>query len=193
MTTAEEGRRVVDKLWVDGKLNRNLIARDASVMAEAFELDGAAREATFFMVGETGIGDDHPLSGEKLSLVLTVYRAKDFEDAQRIATEILEHEGKGHSVGIHTADLDHARKLAEEMEVVRVHVNQAHTFGVGGGFDNGMPFTLSMGCGTWQGNSISENLNWRCFINVTHLVTTIPEDKPSEDELFGGFWAKYGK
>ena len=193
MTTQEEGRRVVGKLWVDGKLNRNLIARDAAVMAEAFELDGAAREATFFMVEETGIGDDHPLSGEKLSLVLTVYRAKDFEDAQRIATEILEHEGKGHSVGIHTANPDHPRKLAEEMEVVRVHVNQAHTFGVGGGFDNGMPFTLSMGCGTWQGNSLSENLNWRCFINVTHLVTTIPEDKPSEEELFGAFWAKYGK
>ncbi|MGI9383745.1 MAG: acylating sulfoacetaldehyde dehydrogenase [Methyloligellaceae bacterium] len=193
MTTAEEGRRVVDTLWIDGNLNRNLIARDASVMADAFDLDGAARQAEFFMVEETGIGDEHPLSGEKLSLVLTVYRAKDFDDAQRIATEVLEHEGKGHSVGIHTAEPDHARKLAEKMEVVRVHVNQAHTFGVGGGFDNGMPFTLSMGCGTWQGNSLSENLNWRCFINVTHLVTTIPEDKPSEEELFGAFWSKYGK
>ena len=50
-----------------------------------------------------------------------------------------------------------------------------------------------MGCGTWQGNSISENLNWRCFVNVTHLVTTIPEDKPTEEALFGAYWAKYGK
>jgi len=57
----------------------------------------------------------------------------------------------------------------------------------------GLPFTLSMGCGTWQGNSMSENLSWRCFVNITHLVTTIPEDKPSEEALFGAYWAKYGK
>jgi sulfoacetaldehyde dehydrogenase len=56
-----------------------------------------------------------------------------------------------------------------------------------------MPFTLSMGGGTWAKNSISENLNWRHFINITHLVSTIPEDKPSEEELFGHYWAKYGK
>ena len=49
-----------------------------------------------------------------------------------------------------------------------------------------------MGCGTWAGNSISDNLNYAHFINVTHLVKTIPEDKPSEQELFGRYWAKYG-
>jgi sulfoacetaldehyde dehydrogenase len=86
-----------------------------------------------------------------------------------------------------------ARKLAETLDVVRVLINQAHTFGNGGSFDNGLNFTLSMGCGTWQKNSISENLNYRHFINITHLSTAIPEDKPSEEELFGAFWAKYGK
>jgi len=101
--------------------------------------------------------------------------------------------GKGHSCGIHTKDPDHARRLAAETDVVRVLVNQAHTFGNGGAFNNAMPFTLSMGGGTWAKNSISENLNWRHFINITHLVTTIPEDKPSEEALFGAYWAKYGK
>ena len=101
--------------------------------------------------------------------------------------------GLGHSVGIHTQDLDHARKLAEDLDVVRVLVNQAHTFGNGGSFTNGLEFTLSMGCGTWAGNSISENLNYRHFINITHLVTETPEDKPSEEELFGGHWDRYGK
>lgn len=191
--TAEEGRRIVDRLWIDGKLNRNLIAKDARVLAEAFELSEPAHAARFFMVEDDGVGRDHPLSGEKLSLVLTVYRAHDFEDAKRIAAAVLEHQGKGHSVGIHTRDMEHARSLAEDIDVVRVLVNQAHTFGNGGGFDNGLPFTLSMGCGTWQGNSLDDNLNWRCFVNVTHLVTTIPEDKPSEEALFGAYWAKYGK
>jgi sulfoacetaldehyde dehydrogenase len=89
--------------------------------------------------------------------------------------------------------MDHARELAEDIDVVRVLVNQAHTFGNGGSFENGLNFTLSMGCGTWGGNSISENLSWRHFVNLTHLVTTIPEDCPSEEALFGPHWTKYGK
>ena len=99
----------------------------------------------------------------------------------------------GHSVGIHTKSVKNAQQLAERLDVVRVLVNQAHTFGNGGSFDNGLGFTLTMGCGTWAGNSISENLGHHHFINVTHLVETIPEDKPSEEELFGAHWAKYGK
>jgi sulfoacetaldehyde dehydrogenase len=193
LVTAAERARIVDRLWQDGKLNRAVIAQGPHVLIEAFELGAAAKSCKFVMVEETGVGKDHPLSGEKLSLVLTVYRARDFADAKRIVRDILEYQGKGHSCGIHTKDLAHARELAEDIDVVRVLVNQAHTFGNGGGFDNGLPFTLSMGCGTWQGNSISDNLNWRCFVNVTHLVTTIPEDKPSDEALFGAYWAKYGK
>jgi len=89
--------------------------------------------------------------------------------------------------------MSRGHKLAQRSEVVRVLINQAHTFGNGGGFDNGLNFTLSMGCGTWGGNSITENLNYRDFLNITHLVTTIPEDKPSEEALFGAYWKKYGK
>jgi sulfoacetaldehyde dehydrogenase len=193
MASPEEGKRIVDIVWQDGKLNRKVIAKDASVLADVFGLDTDAKAAKFFMVEETGVGEGYPLSDEKLSLVLTVYRAKDFADAKRIGEAILDFVGKGHSIGIHTKDMDHARELAEGLPVVRVLVNQAHTFGNGGGFNNGLPFTLSMGCGTWQGNSISDNLNYTCFLNITHLVTTIPEDKPSEDALFGGYWEKYGK
>ena len=76
--------------------------------------------------------------------------------------------------------------------MARVLVNFAHTFGNGGGFDSGLNFTLSMGCGSWQKNSISENLNYRHFLNITHLVRVIPEDRPSEEELFGPHWAKIG-
>ena len=77
--------------------------------------------------------------------------------------------------------------------MVRVLVNQAHTFGNGGSFKNALNFTLSMGCGTWGGNSISENLNYRHFINITHLVTEGKEDKPSEEELFGEHFRKFGR
>jgi len=193
LATAPERKRILERLWQDGKLNRDVIAQAPEALVSVFELAPAAKGCKFVMVPESGAGKDYPLSGEKLSLVLTVYRAKDFAEAKRIVRDILEYQGKGHSCGIHTKDLAHARELAEEIDVVRVLVNQAHTFGNGGSFDNGLPFTLSMGCGTWQGNSLSENLNWRCFVNITHLVTTIPDDKPSEEELFGAYWAKYGK
>ncbi len=178
---------------MNGKLNRRIIAKDADVTAEVMGLPEEARGRKFFMVEEDEVGGKNGFADEKLSLVLTVYRARDFADARRIAAAILDVTGKGHSVGIHTKDMDHARELAAGTDVVRVLVNQAHTFGNGGSFDNALPFTLSMGCGTWAGNTISENLNYRHFINVTHLVTTIPEDKPSEEDLFGNHWAKYGR
>lgn len=185
-------QRVHDRLWTDGKLNREVIAKDPAKLAEIFELGAEDRDGAFFMLEEAGVGPDHPLSGEKLSVVLTVYRARDFTEAKGIVRDILRHDGAGHSCGLHTTDPDRPDALARETDVVRVLINQAHTFGNGGGFDNGLPFTLSMGCGTWAGNSISENLNYTHFLNTTHLVRRIPEDKPSERELFQPYWDSYG-
>jgi sulfoacetaldehyde dehydrogenase len=193
LCTRQEKAAAQQALWHDGKLNRHLIARDANILARAFALPAEAERADFFMVEDTGTGKAHPFSGEKLSLVLTVYRAKDFATAKQQARAILDYQGKGHSCGIHTKDMAHARELAEDLDVVRVLVNFAHTFGNGGGFDSGLGFTLSMGCGSWQKNSISENLSYKHFLNITHLVTVIPEDKPSEEELFGPHWRKYGR
>ena len=191
--TATEKTKIQAALWPDGKLSRTLIARDADVLARGCGLPAAAATKKFFMVEETGVGRDFPFSSEKLSLVLTVYRANDFAAAAACANEILAHQGRGHSVGLHSKDMGRARALAERCDVVRVLVNQAHTFANGGGFDSGLNFTLSMGCGTWGGNSITENLNYKHFLNITHLVTTIPADQPSEQALFGAHWEKYGK
>lgn len=190
----DAGKRAIQgTLWRGGKLNREVIAKDPAVFAAACGLDGPALDARFFLVEETGIGPGYPFSDEKLAPVLTVYRARDFDDAVEKVRALLEFKGRGHSVGIHTADMAHARRLAEELDTARVLVNMAHTFGNGGGFDSGLNFTLSMGCGTWQGNSISENLNYRHFLNVTHLAVPIPEDRPTEEALFGAYWEKYGK
>ena len=193
LASEEEKRKIEKTLWVDGKLNRRVLAKGADVIANEAGLGPEAGKAAFFMVEDDAAGPDHPFSDEKLSLILTVYRARDFDHAVSLVRDVLNVCGRGHSVGIHTDDPNHAGRLAEELDVVRVLVNQAHTFGNGGSFTNGLDFTLSMGCGTWAGNSISENLNYRHFINVTHLVTEIPEDKPSEEDLFGGHWDRYGK
>ena len=193
LVDATQKQRVQRELWKNGKLNRHLIARDMEVLAKAFDLPTAAARAKFLLVEESGVGKEFPLSGEKLALVLTIYRATDFDDATGIVRRILDFQGRGHSMGLHTTRLDRAHALAEQLPVVRVLVNFAHTFGNGGGFDSGLEFTLTMGCGSWQKNSISENLNYRHFLNITHLVVPIAEDKPSEEELFGPHWARYGR
>ena len=150
-------------------------------------------EARCLMVEETGTGKDYPFSGEKLSPVLTLYRARDFDHAFGIMRGIYDYMGDGHSCGVYSEDEDHIRKLGREMTVCRVIVKQAHAIANGGSFDNGLPFSLTMGCGTWGGNSFSENLNYRHFMNVTRIVRPIPEVKPAPEDLFASYWQKYGK
>ena len=192
--TSEKERDLVEsQLWVNGNLNRDLIARDADVLADGIGLGEVSKAARFFLAEQDEFNPDSPFADEKLSLVLTVYRARNFDHAVQLITKILNVQGRGHSCGIHTNNPDQPVRLAEEIDVVRVLVNQAHTFGNGGSFNNALNFTLSMGCGTWGGNSISENLNYRNFINITHLVTEVGEDKPTEEELFGAHFARYGK
>ncbi|MGR3913877.1 MAG: aldehyde dehydrogenase family protein [Gammaproteobacteria bacterium] len=190
---AIEKEKIRAHLWADGRLNPDSIATGADAFAMRAGLGEGARAARFFLVEEAEFDAASEFADEKLAPLASVYRAADFEDALRIAAAVLQVRGRGHSCGIHTRDRAHPPRLAEALDVVRVLVNQAHAFGNGGSFDNALNFTLSMGCGTWGGNSISENLNYRHFINITHLVTTFAENKPGEEELFGAHFAKYGR
>jgi sulfoacetaldehyde dehydrogenase len=106
---ASQKANVVNELWKNGKLNRHLIARDMPVLAKGFGLPDEAAKSKFLMVEETGIGRSHPLSGEKLALVLTVYRASDFKAAKETIRKILNFQGKGHSMGLHTTNMARAR------------------------------------------------------------------------------------
>ena len=83
---------------------------------------------------------------------------------------IYSHQGAGHSVGLHAAPEAAdalALQLGLALPVARVIVNQAHCIATGGSFDNGLPFSLSMGCGTWGGNSFSR-------ISATGISSTSP-------------------
>jgi len=124
--------------------------------------------------------------------VMAIYKARDFDDAFHITRSIYDYQGKGHSVGIHTCDDAHVMRLGLELEVCRVIVNQAHAIATGGAFDNGLPFSLSMGCGTWGRNSFSENMNYRHFLNTTRIARVIPETIPAEEDIFGAYWRVRG-
>lgn len=190
----QDEARIIAKLWPDGHLNREVIAQDADKMLDALGFAGEVPADTKFLAVETtGIGPDHPLSGEKLSRVLALYRAKDFDNATSIATEILSHMGAGHSIGLHSTDDSRAIALGQSIPTCRVIVNQAHCFATGGAFNNGMPFSLSMGCGSWGGNNIDDNLNWKHFIQTTKVIREIPPVEPAVEDIFADYWAAAGK
>ena len=128
-----------------------------------------------------------------MALFFALYRASDFATAKEMAREIHAYQGRGHSLGLHSQDDDRARELAMDMQACRIIVNQAHCFATGGFFDNGLPFSLTMGCGSWGGNSIDDNLNWRHFVNRVNVVRVIPERRPELADIFGDYWDKFGK
>lgn len=192
---ANETRRLEARLFTGGRLAPALIAQAAGTIAERVGLDRAAvRAAKFLIVVETGVGPNHPFSGEKLSPVLALYRARDFADAAALADRLLRYQGAGHSIGLHTNAPGRALELGHTLPVCRVIVNQAHCFATGGSFDNALPFSLSMGCGTWGGNSISDNLTYRHFLNITRVVHPLPPEavrEPTADEFFADYRRKH--
>lgn len=189
-------------MWPDGKLSPAVIGQSARVIAQrAAALDPRGRDAwlaiverdpRILMVTEEGMGHDHPFSGEKLSPVLAIYTARDFNEAALTVERIYAYEGAGHSVGLHSTVPERATQLGLTLPVSRVIVDQAHCIATGGSFDNGLPFSLSMGCGTWGKNNFSDNMNYRHYLNITRVSRPIPERVPSEVGIFGAYFDKYG-
>jgi len=193
LLSSSEKETLQKAMFPGGKLSPAITAQSAKKICAVAGLTRAALvEAKCLMVEETGTGKSHPFSGEKLSPVLTIYRARDFNHAFDIMRAIYDYQGNGHSCGIHTKNDANIARLGHEMTVCRVIVNQAHAIANGGSFDNGLPFSLSMGCGTWGRNSISDNLNYRHFMNITRIVRPIAPREPSLDDIFGAYRKKHG-
>lgn len=130
---------------------------------------------------------------EKLSPVLTVWKYDNFDEGYEILKRLTDNCGTGHSCGIHTKNRDYVEKLAVNIRTSRILVNQPQAPGNGGNFWNGMPSTVTLGCGTWGGNITTENITYKHFLNITWVSELIPENKPTDEEIFGGLWAKTGK
>ena len=186
-----ETQRVINLHWQNGRLNTALLAKDINVIIDETKLAHRSDKNTRFLVLPTQeAGPDAIVSGEKMSQFLTLYLAEDFDHALTLAIKIQNYQGAGHSLGLHSKNDERAHQMAMSAKTCRVIVNQAHCFATGGFFNNGLPFSLSMGCGSWGGNSIDENLNWKHFINRVKIVRVIEEDKPSLEDLFGDYWSK---
>ena len=187
----EETERLINIHWKNSKMTTDLLAQDIDVIIEKVGLRERATENTKFLILPTNkSGPNEVVCGEKMSRFLTLYQVKSFSEAIELAIKIQNYQGAGHSLGIHTKNEKRAHEIAMLAKTCRVIVNQAHCFATGGFFNNGLPFSLSMGCGSWGGNSIDENLNWEHFVNKVRVVQTIEENKPSLEEIFGSYWGE---
>lgn len=188
---AENKAKLQAVLWKNGMLNANVVAQPPQFIADTagFSIPEGTQ---FFIVPETGHGPDFPFSGEKLTVTMALYRAKDIDDAIQLTNDIQAYQGQGHSCGIYSKSDENIMKLANSTKTSRVMVNQPQAASNSGNLWNGMRQTFSLGCGSWGGNSLNHNITWRDLINETWVSKPLPKTKviPSDEELFGRIISK---
>jgi len=193
----EEKQKLEDWMWIPHSktgqvaLNPKIIAVSAVRIAEDAGIDIPEKTRMLMVMGDEP-GEGH-FSGEKISPVMTIWKYRELDEALDMVAKIHNYAGLGHSCGLYTFNKDYIHRAASELKVSRVLVRQAHAPSAGGNYYNGMPSTVSLGCGTWGGNITTENIHYKHFLNVTWLSEPIEGRDLTEEEMFGNLWKKYGK
>ena len=188
----EEEKTMLEAAMWDEKGNRTFptIACKPQQTAEVAGFS-IPKDRKFLMVENQGkIGPEHKFSKEKLTTLMALYHFDDFDDALDTVGKIYATGGKGHSCGIYSHNDENIDALARLAPVSRMMVRQPQSKANAGAWTNGMPMTSSLGCGIWGGNITNENVTMKHMMNYTWVSRPIPEDRPSEEELFGEFFGQ---
>ncbi len=182
----EQKGKLQASLWVDGVINAKIVAQTPQFIGKFAGFD-VPEDTKFFIVPETGYGPDYPFSGEKMTVTMALYRAKDIDEAIALTNGIQGYQGRGHSCGIYSTSDANIMKLANQTYTSRVMVNQPQAASNSGNLWNGMRQTFSLGCGSWGGNATNNNITWRDLINETWVSKPLAQTKviPSDEALFG--------
>jgi len=193
LCSTDEREKLRQYMWPDGKhLNRDIVAKPATFIAKNAGLT-IPEDTRFLMVIGEKVGPEDRFSGEKISLVLTVWTWTDFDEMLDRLEKILNFSGEGHSASIHTENDERRVKLALRANVGRIVCNMPHAHANSGGWTTGLPTTDTLGCGSWAGNITSDNINWSHFLNYTLLSIPKEEYIPSAEELCGDYLQKWGQ
>ena len=187
LVSEEEKAKLQRTLWDDeGHLNTAIVAQPAEKIADMAGVE-IPEGTEFYMVPEDGFGPEHPFSGEKLSVIMALYNARDIDHAIELTNNIQGYQGQGHSCGIYSNSDENIMKLANSTKTSRVMVNQPQAASNSGNLWNGMRQTFSLGCGSWGGNGTNNNISWRDLINETWVSKPLTETKEllDDDALFG--------
>ncbi|MFD1431291.1 bifunctional acetaldehyde-CoA/alcohol dehydrogenase [Lacticaseibacillus yichunensis] len=150
-------------------VNPRIVGQSAWQIANWAGID-VPKDTPLLIAELKGVGDKWPLSHEKLSPVLAMFKAEGHEDAFKLCETMLDIGGLGHTAIIHTADEDLALDYADKMQACRVLVNSPSTFGGIGDLYNEMIPSLTLGCGSYGGNSISHNVGTIDLLNIKTLA-----------------------
>ncbi|MCQ2415250.1 MAG: aldehyde dehydrogenase family protein [Lachnospiraceae bacterium] len=192
LANEEEAEKLKAVMWdAEGHRLPGTVAISAVKLAEAagFSIPADRKFIAVTGGGINEIGKEYLFSSEKLTTLLALFKYEgEFENALDMMRKIFNVGGKGHSCGIYSWNDDHIHRLGLAAPVSRIMVRQPNNKGNAGSATNGMPPTSSMGCGTWGGNIVSENICLKHYMNTTWVARPIPEDMPSLTELFGEFY-----
>ena len=182
----DEQAKLQAVLWKDGIINAAVVAQPPEKIGGIAGF-GVPEGTRFFIVPQTSWGPEHPFSGEKMSVTMALYRARDIDQAIEITNGVQSYQGRGHSCGIYSTSDENIMKLANATYTSRVMVNQPQAASNSGNLWNGMRQTFSLGCGSWGGNATNNNITWRDLINETWVSKPLAVTKviPSDEELFG--------
>lgn len=164
----DELDKVRHTILINGALNAKIVGQSAHTISQLAGVD--VPEETKILIGEVeSVELSEEFAHEKLSPVLAMYHAKDFDEALDKAEKLVCDGGHGHtaSLYIHPAQKEKIMKHAERMEACRIVINTPSSFGgIGDLYNFKMAPSLTLGCGTWGGNSVSENVGVKHLLNV---------------------------
>lgn len=173
-----------ETVFPDGALNKKVVGKDAVYIAAMAGLE-VPENTKLLLVPVTKCGKEEFFGKEKLCPVLAICPYEGWDEAVSHALANLLMDGTGHSCVLHSNNEEHVKCAAERLPVSRFGVNMIGSSGLGGGLDNGLNPTASLSCGSWGGNSISENLWWKHLVNISRIAYVIPNAKiPTDEEIW---------
>ncbi|MGD8808769.1 MAG: aldehyde dehydrogenase family protein, partial [Gammaproteobacteria bacterium] len=173
-----------ETVFVDGHINKDVVGKSPREVAAMAGID-VPENIRIILLPARGAGEADILAKEKLCPVVAIVPYKEFDDAVAMAKANLLVEGAGHSAAIHSNDDAHIRSAGVELPISRLVVNQPSSLTAGGSLTNGFAPTTTLGCGSWGGNSISENLDYKHLMNVSRIGRVIEgRHVPSDDEIW---------
>ena len=180
----EEVQKFREVIFYNGHLNKDAVGVSAHDVAKMAGIS-IPKSTRLILLPADGSGSEDILAKEKLCPVIAILKYQDFDDAVRMAKANLFVEGAGHSAALHSDSDDHIQKAGLELPISRLVINQASSLSAGGSLANGFAPTTTLGCGSWGGNSISENLDYKHLMNVSRIGRIIPDIAvPTDEEIW---------
>lgn len=171
-------------VFQDGHLNKDVVGKSASDVGEMAGIK-VPDSARLILLPADGSGTEDVLAKEKLCPVIAIIPYSTFENAVAMAKANLLVEGAGHSAALHSNDEENIQMAGIELPISRLVVNQPSSTTAGGSLTNGFAPTTTLGCGSWGGNSISENLDYKHLMNVSRIGKVIVDKEvPSDEEIW---------